>query len=109
MDPTVAKAVAHRACGSLRRIGCRSSETRFIVAFEHGTLSVEIYAPHGADPQQPHARDEAYVVVSGSGTFAHGDRRDPFGPGDFLFVPAGMIHRFEAFTEDLVVWVVFYG
>jgi hypothetical protein len=24
-------------------------------------------------------------------------------------VPAGVVHRFEEFTEDLVVWVVFYG
>jgi hypothetical protein len=24
-------------------------------------------------------------------------------------VPAGVEHRFEGFTDDLVVWVVFYG
>ena len=30
-------------------------------------------------------------------------------PGDFLFVPAGVEHRFEGFTDDLAVWVVFYG
>lgn len=30
-------------------------------------------------------------------------------PGDFLFVPAGVEHRFEEFTDDLAVWVVFYG
>jgi mannose-6-phosphate isomerase-like protein (cupin superfamily) len=82
---------------------------RFVVAFEHGTLSVELYAPRGTDPQQPHTRDEAYVVVSGSGMFVHGERRDPFQPGDFLFVPAGEVHRFEDFTEDLAVWVLFYG
>lgn len=82
---------------------------RFIDAFAHGTLQIEVYAPRGADPQQPHTRDEAYVVVSGSGMFVHGDRRDAFAPGDFLFVPAGMVHRFEDFTDDLVVWVIFYG
>jgi hypothetical protein len=26
-----------------------------------------------------------------------------------LFVPAGAEHRFEDFTDDLTVWVVFYG
>jgi hypothetical protein len=26
-----------------------------------------------------------------------------------LFVPASVEHRFEDFTDDLVVWVVFYG
>ncbi|CAN5750314.1 hypothetical protein BH24GEM1_BH24GEM1_26510 [soil metagenome] len=26
-----------------------------------------------------------------------------------LFVPAGVAHRFEDFTDDLAVWVLFYG
>ena len=82
---------------------------RWAVVLEHGTLEVEIYAPRGADPQGPHTRDEVYVVVSGSGEFVHGDTREPFGPGDLLFVPAGVVHRFEKFTDDLTVWVVFYG
>ena len=82
---------------------------RFVLAFEHGTLTIELYAPRGHDPQQPHTRDEAYVVITGNGTFVHGDRRDPFEPGDFLFVAAGVPHRFEDFTDDLAVWVIFYG
>ena len=82
---------------------------RFAEVFGHGSLSVEIYAPRGADPQQPHARDEAYVVVAGSGEFVNGDERRRVASGDFLFVPAGVVHRFENFTEDLVVWVIFYG
>ena len=82
---------------------------RFAKLYEHGTLQVEIYAPRGTDPQQPHSRDEVYVVVSGTGKFHCDGAREPFGPGDFLFVPAGVEHRFEDFTDDLVVWVVFYG
>jgi mannose-6-phosphate isomerase-like protein (cupin superfamily) len=82
---------------------------RFAELFKHGTLSIEIYAPRGRDPQTPHSRDEAYVVVSGSGWFRNGAERHRFGPGDFLFVPARVEHRFEEFTDDLVVWVVFYG
>ena len=82
---------------------------RFTLLFRHGTLEVELYAPRGGDPQQPHRRDEVYVVVRGSGTFLNGVNRHPFGPGDLLFVPAGAVHRFEDFTDDLVVWVIFYG
>ena len=82
---------------------------RFSVVLEHGTLSVEIYAPRGADPQTPHTRDELYVVMSGSGQFVNGERRHPFGSGDVLFVPAGVPHRFEDFSDDLAVWVIFYG
>lgn len=82
---------------------------RFAEVFAHGSLSVEIFAPRGVDTQQPHARDEAYVVVRGRGRFVFGQERVEFGPGDFLFVPAGVVHRFERFTDDLVVWVIFYG
>lgn len=82
---------------------------RFAMVLEHGSLSVEIYAPRGVDPQQPHTRDEAYVVVQGSGEFINGESRRPFGAGDFLFVPARVDHRFVNFTDDLIFWVIFYG
>ena len=82
---------------------------RFTALLHHGSLEVELYAPRGHDPQAPHRRDEVYVVVAGSGTFLNGASRHPFGSGDLLFVPAGVTHRFEAFTDDLVVWVIFYG
>jgi len=81
----------------------------FVTVLEYGSLSVEIYAPRGEDLQQPHTRDEAYVVVQGSGEFINGKSRQPFGAGDFLFVPAGVEHRFVKFTDDLIVWVIFYG
>jgi mannose-6-phosphate isomerase-like protein (cupin superfamily) len=82
---------------------------RFATVFEHGSLVVEVYAPRGTDPQSPHTRDELYVVVTGSGEFVCGDSRQKFGPTDILFAAAGVTHRFEKFTEDLIVWVVFYG
>lgn len=82
---------------------------RFARVLGHGSMEVEVYAPRGVDPQTPHTRDELYVVVEGAGEFVNGEARHPFGPGDVLFVPAGVEHRFEDFTEDLVVWVVFYG
>ncbi|HEV7550461.1 MAG TPA: cupin domain-containing protein [Candidatus Angelobacter sp.] len=77
--------------------------------FRHGTLTLEIYAPKGMDLQQPHSRDELYIVTAGSGWFSIEGRRVPFGPGDALFAAAGEVHRFEDFTEDLLTWVVFYG
>ena len=82
---------------------------RFVELFRRGTLSVELYAPRTNDPQAPHAQDEVYVVVSGTGMFRNGAHLHPFAPGDLLFVPAGVVHRFEDFSDDFVVWVVFYG
>jgi mannose-6-phosphate isomerase-like protein (cupin superfamily) len=76
--------------------------------FRHGTLTVEIYAPKGVDLQQPHTRDELYIVISGRGWFFCEGQRFEFSPGDTLFAAAGEVHRFEDFT-DLLVWVVFYG
>ena len=86
-----------------------SKKSEFQTLFEHGTLSVEIYKPDKLDKQQPHTRDEVYVVISGTGYFFRGGNRTLFGPGDFLFVPAFMEHRFEDFSDDFVTWVIFYG
>lgn len=82
---------------------------RFIRLLQHGTLEVECYAPKGKDLQSPHTRDEIYVVISGRGNFVNGSTRTPFGEGDVLFVPAGIEHRFEDFTDDFSTWVFFYG
>jgi mannose-6-phosphate isomerase-like protein (cupin superfamily) len=82
---------------------------RFATVFRHGTLEVEVYAPRGSDPQTPHTRDETYVVIRGQGTYRCDGAAETFGPGDFLFAPAGAVHRFEDFSQDLVVWVMFYG
>jgi mannose-6-phosphate isomerase-like protein (cupin superfamily) len=82
---------------------------RSVPILAHGSMLLKFYAPHGKDEQTPHTRDELYVVARGSGTFARGGEHHPFGPGDVLFVPAGMEHRFEDFTEDFATWVIFYG
>ena len=76
---------------------------------KHGSLLVKVYAPRSNDPQQPHTRDEVYVVAKGSGEFLCGGERNAFKAMDLLFVPAGVTHRFEKFSDDLTVWVMFYG
>jgi mannose-6-phosphate isomerase-like protein (cupin superfamily) len=87
----------------------RPNGDRYVTVLEHGTLDIEIYAPRGHDPQKPHTRDEVYFVVQGRGEFRNGGKLERFCPGDVLFVPALEDHRFESFTQDLVVWVMFYG
>ena len=82
---------------------------RFSTVFEHGSLLVEIYAPSGSDPQNPHTRDEIYFVAAGEGEYVCGETRQKFGPTDLLFAAAGVPHRFENFTDDFAVWVLFYG
>lgn len=77
--------------------------------FSHGTLSIEIYKPESIDDQEPHDQDEVYVIASGTGQFVNGQSRHSFKQGDVLFVPAGVIHRFEYFSSDFSSWVIFYG
>ena len=44
---------------------------------------------------------------AGHGFFFDGQERRLFEPGTFLFAAAGRPHRFEDFTDDFAVWVVF--
>jgi mannose-6-phosphate isomerase-like protein (cupin superfamily) len=82
---------------------------RSVAVLEHGTLQLKVYAPRVTDPQQPHTRDELYVVAQGSGEFVSADQRISFVAGDALFIAAGKAHRFEKFSDDFAVWVMFYG
>ncbi|HXG92942.1 MAG TPA: cupin domain-containing protein [Blastocatellia bacterium] len=82
---------------------------RSVALFRHGTLVVKMYAPRGTDPQTPHSRDEIYVVAGGTGDFTSGATSVRFSKGDLLFAPAGVEHRFENFSDDFAVWVLFYG
>jgi|SRR5689334_404242 len=87
----------------------REARPRSAAVFEHGSLMLKLFAPVGADTQQPHVQDEVYFVARGRGWFINGEARHAVAPGDALFVPAGVTHRFEQFSEDFAVWVVFYG
>jgi mannose-6-phosphate isomerase-like protein (cupin superfamily) len=80
-----------------------------IEAFKHGTMSVILYTPTATDFQTNHDQDELYFVMSGSGKILIETNTFAFQTGDALFVPAGKIHRFVEFSEDLVTWAVFWG
>jgi mannose-6-phosphate isomerase-like protein (cupin superfamily) len=87
----------------------RLSKNVFLQLFQHGNLQVEVYKPVGEDLQQPHEKDEMYVIISGTGEFINGENKSQFAPGDFLFVAAGVKHRFINFTNDFATWVIFSG
>jgi mannose-6-phosphate isomerase-like protein (cupin superfamily) len=101
MDERLTKALAQKQLAAAKK--------EFFTLFEHGTLQVEYYKPDMVDRQQPHTRDEVYVIASGSGIFSNGGVRRPFETGEVLFVPAGVEHRFEDFTDNFATWVFFYG
>lgn len=86
-----------------------SSDRSYAVLLERGALQIGYYKPEIIDKQEPHEQDEVYVVASGTGYFMNGETRMPFEPGEVLFVPAGVLHGFEDFSEDFAAWVIFYG
>ena len=75
---------------------------------EYKKTYAEIYAPIKIDHQLSHEQDEFYVIISGTGTFFCDGKRRPFQPGDLIFVPIGVEHRFEDFSDDFKTWVIFY-
>jgi len=107
-ERTLGERAHFSVAGALRKLetvyGVRS-----VTLFEHGSLQVKMYAPRGRDSQKPHSRDEVYVVARGSGLFFDGTSRRRFQTGDVIFASAGIQHRFEDFTDDFAVWVMFYG
>jgi mannose-6-phosphate isomerase-like protein (cupin superfamily) len=73
---------------------------RFALAMSHGSMSVELYAPVGVDPQTPHIQDELYFIYSGTGSLLIAGECYSFEPGACFFVPAGIEHKFERFSSD---------
>lgn len=74
-----------------------------------GSVDLEFYSPHLTDLQQPHSRDELYIIARGTGVLDVSGERFPFKAGDVLFVPARAEHRFVEFSDDFGTWVLFYG
>jgi len=81
---------------------------RSAAVLRRGTLDLKMNVLLPPNATASHAQDEIYVVIAGRGAFVHGDKRDRVGPGDFLFVAAGVEHRFEEF-EELTLWRIYYG
>jgi len=90
-------------------IAARSDGKRFHYPLHHGSMKVGLYVPQCIDVQQPHTRDELYIVCAGSGEFIKAGTRCRFQQNDVIFVEAGVRHRFENFSEDFAAWVVFWG
>ena len=87
----------------------QQSEFPFTVVMKNGTMTVEYFAPQEIDEQTPHLQDELYVIIKGHATLCRDGKRISCKKSDIIFVPAGMNHWFENFSDDFATWVIFYG
>jgi mannose-6-phosphate isomerase-like protein (cupin superfamily) len=87
----------------------RRSEPVYTEFLRVASLSAGVYVvPVGTeDRQSPHGEDEVYYVARGRGRFRCGADERPVGPGDVLFVPGHIPHRFLAVEVELLLLVVF--
>jgi mannose-6-phosphate isomerase-like protein (cupin superfamily) len=69
-------------------------------------LGVYVLVSPEPDRQQPHADDEVYVVLEGTGTLEVEEERLDLQEGHAAFVPAGAEHRFVGY-EHLSLLVIF--
>ena len=78
------------------------------IVHESPGLEIGVYVLVAPEPdrQQPHADDEVYVVLEGTGVLEVEGTRVELREGHAVFVPAGADHRFGAY-EHLSVLVIF--
>jgi mannose-6-phosphate isomerase-like protein (cupin superfamily) len=78
------------------------------IIHESAGLEIGVYVLVAPEPdqQRPHADDEVYVVLEGSGTLDVEGKQVELREGQATFVPAGAEHRFVGY-EQLSVLVIF--
>ncbi len=78
------------------------------IVHESPGLEIGVYMLVAPEPdrQQPHADDEVYIVLEGSGVLEIEGEPVALREGHSVFVPAGAHHLFSAY-EQLIVLVIF--
>ena len=85
------------------------SDRPYLEFIRHPDISVGLYVlpAGGLDGQSPHAEDEVYYVVEGSGRITVDDETRDVRPGSVVYVARTVPHRFHDITEELRILVIF--
>lgn len=62
-----------------------------------------IYPPGTVFPDHSHATDKIDAVLSGCLRITSGAEQVDLGPGDFILIPKGLVHRAEVVSDEAVV------
>ena len=105
MGPTIPVAHAFDIAAVKERLGKRGG---YEVVHASPGLEIGVYVLVAPEPdrQQPHADDEIYIVLEGTGTLEVEGQPVELREGHAVFVPAGAEHRFVGY-ERLSVLVIF--
>jgi quercetin dioxygenase-like cupin family protein len=76
---------------------------------ELSLLEVEVPAGYSAPLHVHHGEDETFVILDGDVTFEVGGERIETGPGDTVFGPRNIPHRFDSEQGARMVWVLTPG
>ena len=85
------------------------NKSDWLITLNNNNCLVEYWAPRIPDTQEPHDRDEVYIIIAGNADFDMDGQLRSVTQGDLIFVPAGISHRFVKFSTDLAMWIVFFG
>ena len=93
---------------ALQELAARLPPGGYEVFLDSPSLELGVYVLVAPEPddQEPHDRDEVYVVLEGSGVLTVEGEEQRLGPGDAAFVAAGDDHRFSGY-ERIVLFVLF--
>jgi mannose-6-phosphate isomerase-like protein (cupin superfamily) len=86
----------------------RDGNGGYQIVHESPGIQIGVYVLVAPEPdrQQPHADDEIYIVLEGTGTLDIEGEAVELREGHAVFVPAGAEHRFSGY-EQLSVLVIF--
>jgi mannose-6-phosphate isomerase-like protein (cupin superfamily) len=91
-----------------RRLAAGKGGYEIVHASPGMEVGVYVLVAPEPDRQQPHDRDELYVVLDGRGTLEVEGAQVDLKEGEAAFVPARADHRFVGY-EGLSVLVIFAG
>lgn len=98
-------------CGDLNEVAARRAReaSAYLEFLRVAAMSAGLYVLEAGaeDLQTPHREDEAYLVIGGKARIRVGTEERPVARGSFIFVAAGVEHRFIDIEEELSVLVIF--
>jgi mannose-6-phosphate isomerase-like protein (cupin superfamily) len=71
------------------------------------SAGVYVLGAGAVDAQSPHRQDEIYYVLQGRARMRAGGEDRPVRAGSFIFVAAGVEHRFYEIEEEIALLVLF--